>query len=337
MDFVESIISQTIDYSKAVGKKEIYCLGDIFESRKSQTLEILKCFERILNMLHSEGMVMKTISGNHDKTDYSSKESFLDSFKWHPAFILHQTFHRELKEVEGGFIAIDFMPFFEDEVWIQELRKGVNAETPKEKGVIKRYLMTHIGIDGVEVKGRVLNGIPKNLITPYYDKVYIGHYHDKNEVDERIKYIGATLQHDFGEKGGKGLTEINLESGDFKTIELESMKWETVEINLDEENDIEILDFINYKDSMTSLRVSLRGREEKIRNFPKNLLIESGIKVEAKVEIPKMELVKGENRELTLYYEDKEIKRQFDFFCQKSNFSEEDKKIGEFFLNKILN
>ena len=55
-------------------------------------------------------MQLICIPGNHDKTDYSRKNSFLDPFKYHPSLTLIEEYN-EFDLVEN--VRFHFIPYFE--------------------------------------------------------------------------------------------------------------------------------------------------------------------------------------------------------------------------------
>lgn len=169
--------------------------GDIFDSRKSQPQQNLLAFEYILVDL-LKGVEMYCIVGNHDKVDQSQKGSFLTPFKEHKNFHLIDTFGvLPLQDLD-----IYFLSFFTDEVF-QEYLHEISLMLDNRRKV----LLTHIDIKGFSMNSTTLSehGFETDVFT-LFDKVIVGHYHDNSEK-KNIEFIGATLQHNFGESETKGI------------------------------------------------------------------------------------------------------------------------------------
>lgn len=136
-------------------------LGDIFDSRISQRQDVLNAFSSILDMYARMEHKIYCIPGNHDKSDYSSDESFLDAFKYHKGFKLIT----ELDAFEIGGIICYFMPFFDNAIWLKEM----NNDVLKEKNHKTHVLFTHIAFqgsrnnDGSEVESDIKPSLFKKL------------------------------------------------------------------------------------------------------------------------------------------------------------------------------
>ena len=127
---VLSCVKEQIDFAKENEVKEVYFLGDIFNSRKSQSIEVLHAFMNILDYAESQNIKVVAIPGNHDKTDYKSEISFLDAFKHHPSLELI------VKPTLIGSVTL--IPFFDDSILIDLL----------ERQKPNKYLFSHFAVNG---------------------------------------------------------------------------------------------------------------------------------------------------------------------------------------------
>lgn len=324
IEIVKSIFRQAIKIALQHGLKYIYHLGDIFHSRKGQPQEILSIFDDILEEIKEAGLILVLIPGNHDKADYSSWKSFLKQYRYHPALNLIQKF--------GGIpitdkIYLSLLPYFEDENYLQYLNE---MQEHGSKGKIN-ILGTHIGVQGATMN----NGMPvESSITPThfkgFDLVLIGHYHDPQELaDGVIRYIGASLQHNFGEgelKGGVFLYE-DLTT---EVIPFEFPKYKTFEVDVISLTTKDVQDLKKEKEETgDNIRVILTGKEADIKAYNRKGLIDAGIKVESKEDkINKQEL---ESR--IEPFDSKSLNEEFDTFCTKDNL---DITVGKNYLNKAI-
>src|SRR6056297_1136440 len=106
IDAIKDLIDQQCQLAKKEGVEYLICLGDVFDSRKAQELTVLTAFGEILDNIHSYNLKMLTISGNHDKSDYTSYNSYIDSFAFHPAMV----YFREYNQYSIGDVKLHFMP-----------------------------------------------------------------------------------------------------------------------------------------------------------------------------------------------------------------------------------
>lgn len=324
IEVVRSIFRQTATKAKELGQDCIFHLGDIFHSRKGQTQEMLSVFDDILDELHKENINLILIPGNHDKQNYGSWESFLKSYRHHPALELIQ----EYDVYSDDDVNIHMLPFFEDEVYIDYLNKLKENNKFNDKNV----LLTHIGFSGAVMN----NGIPvDSAITPNHVRdfglVISGHYHDQQVLAEgHIKYMGAAMQHDFGENENKGLT-ILYDDLSTELFSLDFPKFKTFEIDAKEITLKDIADLKKEKEeSKDNIRIILTGDEKSIKAFNKQSLAEVGVKVEVKAD--KIDREDLEHR--VVPFDDKSLDEEFDAFCQKEDL--ENTEVGKKYLSKVL-
>ena len=74
---ITDLVKQQCELAEQLGVKTIIALGDILESRVAQREDVLTTFNEILDIVHTYNLKLVCIPGNHDKTVYSSRNSFL--------------------------------------------------------------------------------------------------------------------------------------------------------------------------------------------------------------------------------------------------------------------
>lgn len=281
---------ESIKFAKSKNISTIYHLGDLIDSRKAQPLSVLSAFKDILQLFEEQDMTLFAIPGNHCKTNYSSVDSFLLPFKTHPSFILKETWYSFMPDDNTVF---HFIPFFSDEKYRVELQKAV-SETTILKKELKHILFTHIGFSGARMNsGLIVDGIKPSEVA-MFDKVYVGHYHDKQNVGDNIHYIGASLQHNYGETPDKGLTIIYNDLT-FETVEVPTKRYHKLEVDIEKLEASDIKEIIEVsQNSNDNYRVVLVGTEEKIKSFNRQQLQVAGISVETKID--KIEKTEIEDR-----------------------------------------
>lgn len=319
----KSIFKQAVQVLKKhesdLKKWFIYHGGDIFDSRKAQPLDVLKeGFLDILDYLFDEGVTLVAIPGNHDKTSYASANSFLDVYATHPSLIL---------ERYGACVHLDkectlsMIPFFADEEYYQVL-KDFQVEEGR-----KNFLLTHIGVDGAIMNNglAVETNLSSNLFDRF-DKVLIGHYHDEQEMNDKIHYIGSSIQHNFGEDDNKGVTLL-YSDGKIERIPLDFPRYITREIDVKKlsMSDIKEMRENNENDSV---RIILTGKEQDVKSFNKQQLLDLGVKVELKQTPIDIEELQTRVEPFT----SKTLSESFKAFCKEKELNH---KVGLKYFNKI--
>lgn len=303
------LVTQQCELAKELKVTTLICLGDVFNSRKSQTLQCLGAFERILNIIYDYNLMLLSIPGNHDKTDYSSDKSFLDPFRHHPHFNLYSEYE-DFDIFEG--IRLHFFPFLKEDLWLSKfkyslLRDGVNI------------LCSHIAVngsrnnDGTEIE----NGINPSLFKDF-DKVFLGHYHDMQQPANNVFHLPSIQQNNFGENENKGFT-ILYEDGSHELVKSKFKEYIKVKIDVDKVSKKELNDLVTEYSSQTKdsyIRFILEGTEDKIKSINKDVLQSSGIDIKT---------VNKEIENVTVDFDEIEIKKytkddlldEFQMFCEE--------------------
>jgi len=179
IEIVKDIMAQAFMACAVADVEMIILGGDIFDSRKGQPMEVLNAWLEILDLARAKEIRIYCIPGNHDKTDYSKDESFLDVYNTHPNFELYDTEKGFHSPIEGN-LSIHFLPYYNDEVYFSILKKM------KVKKDGTNILFTHIGIDGAMANGNfAIESDLKAKAFNKFDHVYVGHYH--NFIDMKLQ------------------------------------------------------------------------------------------------------------------------------------------------------
>ena len=272
---VISIVNQAFKKAKSLKLRTIYVLGDIFDSRKSQTLKVLEAWKTILHTAKLEFIELRVIPGNHDKPLYHKEESYLDLYEDHPSMKLIRGYYA----FEEGEYMVHMIPFFDEKkVYPEYLARAVAATQLLPD--FKHILLTHIAVDGVRNNdGSEIEGTLSESSFDCFEKVFIGHYHDYQEVGNNIIYIGAIRQKNFGEDDKKGFT-VFYDDGTYELIKSEFKQFKTVRIDLNTSTEKEINQLIEEsKFDEGHVRFKLTGSKEKIKSIDKSKFESVGIDV----------------------------------------------------------
>lgn len=310
---VIDIFRQAIAQAQKLGLKVIYHAGDIFDSRKHQTLATLSAFALILQMFEDAGMILRAIPGNHDKPDYFSPNSYLDVYQKYSSLELV----REYNRFPHGDVMVHMIPFFDEkESYPFYLKK---AEISKAMNL--NILITHVAVDGV--KNNDGSEIEETLSTSKFknfDKVIVGHYHNKQEVGN-VVYCGSAYQKDFGEDEDKGVT-VMYEDGSLEQIKLDFPRFETVKIDLNVVTPQELEKALKtHGGSEDNIRFKFSGTKEKLAALDRSKYAKAGIDVKTEQDDPEIDLDYAELAEFSGFDKGK-ILDEWDEFSEKHKIEE---------------
>jgi len=275
----------------------------------------------------SHDVCMVGIPGNHDKLDYTSKSSYLDIFKDHPNFMLYDEYG--CKEIVDQEIYVHLIPYFDEKSEFANQFAKVKMQPNA-----MNYLITHIAINGVSNND---GSVVDTAITPNsfhkFKKVFVGHYHNKQDVLSNIHYIGSIRQNNYGEDTDKGMIVI-YENGFHEQIKLNSIEYHTVKIDIDKASDEEITKLCTkWGDSQNNVRFKFEGTKAKIDALDKTKFDLLDIDVKCTYNDPNVDLSYKDAVTFTGF--DKEsIIEEWDGFCKEN--LELDHKLGTEYLQKIL-
>ena len=303
----------------------IFHLGDVFTSRKSQTLSVMNALRDNLNKFLS---VTYMIPGNHDKVDLRSETSYLDFFSRGPYIRIVRDFDHVFFDKTHFWL----LPYFKEDEYIERLKK-INFE--KKKGE-RHFLLTHVGIEGVKNNDNsiVINNIRQTLFDKF-DIVFIGHYHNSSELGTNIQYIGSAYQNNFGETSyDKGFTLI-YNDGTYTRIKSSFPQYNSIKIDLNtvKKEKIESLLKIWGNKKGVFVKIKVSGVKEKVKAFDKLRFEDQGILIETDYDDIRSEIEKATAKELITYTSSTLI-GEFKEFCLDNDLNVNQ---GLFYLKKKLN
>ena len=257
---VYEILDEALNVAEKRKIRQHIWLGDVFESRVSQRQEILNALTSIIELYAERGHHIICISGNHDKVDYNSVFSFLDEYKYHPNFDLIT--QAGFREIQG--IPCYFVPFFNEAKWLEEFNKFESIK----KGSL---LFSHIAVQGsVNNDGTKVQSTIKPSLFKSFKRVYLGHYHNSQEIGTNIFHLGSLQQNNFGEDPDKGFW-ILTENGNVELVQSScGQQYKKLVINLDEVDHKKATSMIKkFKEGNSDcrLRVELTGESAAVKAF----------------------------------------------------------------------
>lgn len=299
-------------FKKAIDEKisNIILLGDIFQSRIAQRLEVLNSFGRILQKASTMDIDITCIPGNHDKTSYESYDSFLDQYKYHAnCWLFEKPYTTQFTELPN--VKIVFMPFFKEEMWHDLYLKQV--EELKDDNNI---LFTHIAVNGsVNNDGStVRSNLTQDLFKKHFKAVFSGHYHDHQTIGI-FHHLPSICQSNYGENELKGFT-ILYDDLSYEIVQLDFDKYLTIKIDLNKISKKNIQKEIDkYKDSYKFLRVEFLGDESQLKSIDKKVFTSQGVDVKFKQFSVQEEELKAE----FVKFNSSSIIDEFAYWCEKED------------------
>jgi DNA repair protein SbcD/Mre11 len=324
----KDLIKQKIALAKQLKVKNLFCAGDIFIERKARPLIDLKYFDDILYLIWEEGLELFLIPGNHDKVNYKSDDSYLLTYKHYPHIHLYET----VSSLEIGENNIfHFLPYYDEitPIYVENLRK---LQPNKNK---INNLITHISINSVKNNERnvVMNDI-REVFFKDFTNVFVGHYHDRQDVGKNIHYIGSLNQGNFGEDNNKGFT-ILYEDGSFEYTKSKFKEYKQIEIKVDENFSLKQIDDLlkENENSTNHTRFSFLGKEMFLKNIDKKYIERYGFDVKMKqIEVENgIELAKKEE---FVNFTKGNLMDEFKEFCEEKKI--ENNKYGVEVLTRHL-
>lgn len=271
IDVVMDLIVQMCDLADKVGCDDLLMLGDIFDARPAQKQGVLIAFNNILDYIGSRNKTVHIISGNHDKSNYLSHDSYLTPYENHPAINLINT-PKYLKN-KGASFDMYFIPYYdENKMWIKEYEALISEHPIAEKSI----LFSHIAVTGsVNNDGTTIENSLSPLLFKDFFKVFLGHYHNFSQVGKNIFHLQSPYQTSFGEDNQKGFTLI-YSDGSHEFVKSKFKEYKTITVDVDSLTSKEIKELSK---SEGNIRIEIKGDKNKIDALNLSPLKNSGIKV----------------------------------------------------------
>lgn len=312
IDTVFEIIVQVVNLCRQNSINCIFLGGDIFTSRVGQPQSVLSAFAGILDYIQENDIVVVCIPGNHDKTDYTSVESFLDAYDGRNGFTLYKQYG--CINVAEHNLRFHFVPYFDEKLkYKQYLDQAISNVTLD----VKNILFTHIAISGVKNNdgSEVSNEFNSSSFSAFF-KVLVGHYHNRQLFDN-IVYTGSCYQGNFGEDEYKGCTVI-YDDGSIEFLGLSFPKYTTLYLDkeaLSEMNENDITDVDG------NVRLKLNFKPDAIESKKLQLLQAAGMKLEYEYEVST-----SIDNEVKSKFDHSDIISYFNQWCEAEGI--QDKEVG---------
>lgn len=310
-DQVLNIFKQAVLVVKKYKLKELYHFGDHFTARSSQKLKTLLDFKKILDFLEKEDVILITIPGNHDKTDQSSTDSYLQIYNSSHLKVYSEEIILQIKN-----ITICLLPYFTEEEYERRL-KCLKEEVINSSN--KTILGTHFGINGVlNNDGSKVNSTVEVGRYKAFDLTLIGHFHNYNKVTNKVFYIGSGKPKNFGEDSNKGCVVVN-DDLTMERIKFDFIEYEKIEITNFETTEIDkLLKIYKSQTDEKKIRFEFVGTEEDFLKIDKKKINQLGIEVTTINTTSVKEIEEASETKMSLNLSTKDILDKFKKYSDKN-------------------
>lgn len=237
-----------LDYAVKNSCEAIVILGDIFHTRGHIAIPVYNAVYRLLEEASSRKMPLYLYPGNHD---------FVDLKAMHADHSLHSLFmYGSMSKlidkpslVETDSFALGIIPFSLDIEAISLASQQLYPFASKrlKPNTKQTILMLHHSVDGAITgshEWKMPNRLNVSDLYQGWDHIFSGHYH-KHQNIEKLWYVGAPLQHDFGERTyTPGFIHL-LADGSWKHI-VNTSSPKFVIMETEDSKDLSALDSHNY-------------------------------------------------------------------------------------------
>ena len=318
-ELINKFYLQAIDICKKKKIENLIMMGDFFESRQALSIEVLLAANQVFSYLNESKLNLFFISGNHDQSR-SDKPSYFSVFK---PYFKNIEFYEELKikELSDLKLSLTFLPYKEKE--FEQFYKEISDYFKVKVEDWKYVLFGH----------QEANKIPIEIQIKY-DKVFLGHIHDKENISDRTMYIGSAFQQNFSEDTNKGFTILydDLSTSQIK-FEFKEYVIQHIDLNVFDENQSKEFILKFKKDYPNKfLRVILEGFNKEVTDL-KIFCKQNNVDCLSNIQ----NMLDGEVYSEEISFKslsDEKIKNYFDEFIEKETINQEVKDLLYNYINK---
>lgn len=229
----------TFDKQNIAGREQ--SLGSIWKA----FVDPLSDLSNLIGVTGSQQFLISMLLGNHEiGTGLSALEPFkntnigvIDGFK--------------IDEYDDCIIA--YIPWVRDDgrnevdQWLQQIKERFGKTKGKMKIVIGHLTVRGAQLNsGIRLMGSEFELTQEQLESTGADLIVLGHIHKRQQIGDRIWYVGTLSQNDFGEEGNpSGFLLIDTEARTHEFIDIEAPKYHTIKEG--DERTVGNQDYIKYR------------------------------------------------------------------------------------------
>lgn len=318
--------NEALEICERLNIREIAIGGDLFQSRVSQTLDVLLTIHDMLLLTALAGINITLAEGNHDQVDQEALRGYCHIFDQHPFVTVVDDF-LTLENPAWDFVLHMMSYFPENGSFTGRLQALAAGSLAAGK---RNYLYIHQGINGA-LANPAEDELPVHIFEPF-DKVFVGHYHNRSKIaGTQIEYIGSARQFNFGEDIYKGYTVLYTD-GSYEFIPNEAnTRYHVIEVPA-AKVDVHLLDRIDEMKADKRCRIKVRVTGSSTDTIDKKRILEAGA---SKVELvcADAEVIETPEEGVLEKFDAGRIRQSYEEFCGRRSI--EDVALGLSYLSKI--
>lgn len=207
--------------------------GDLFHERRHVVTQAFSKVYEALSMFAVDRMPLFMIHGNHDQADKAGKFHALKPFGAF-AVVADEPGWTALTGRNGETVDILAVPYIED---TNHLLGIVNEPAPDTDN--PKIFLGHFGVDGAKLGADFVYSnsnepVIGNIPVGRFSAGFLGHFHMHQQLAPNFWYVGAPLQHNWGDRGQKrGYMIYDTETTEAEFVELtDAPRFEEVSVHL---------------------------------------------------------------------------------------------------------
>lgn len=238
VDCVQAI-QEVLQYAKDNNIENVWFTGDLFHVKSTLRTEAHSVVYSVLKEAGHSGLRITMIPGNHDFADRGGFRHSLEAYD----SITGITVASEPKLIGFKDVSVLAVPYVDNLVQLKDTIIDIGTHKTTKPTIFLGHAGVQgsiVGSDYVLVSDRDLD--PTDL--PMADFCFFGHYHEHQLITSNSIFVGALLQHNWGDVGGKrGFLDVTISGKDvtFKRIETKSPKFIVAKGTIPESN---TMDFV---------------------------------------------------------------------------------------------
>ena len=199
--------------------------GDLFHVRRTINVAAFNAVYEAMAKFSVHGIPLVMIHGNHDQADRAGTQHSVHAFRTF-CNVVDDPGWMMVSGKSGEPYAIMAVPYMEN---VEQLRQVVTTPCPMSK--VPKLMLAHLGIQGAKVGSDFVYINPhdagvEDLNCEAFDAVYLGHYHLHQQIAPNAWYIGAPLQHNWGDRDQwRGFLIYDAEAKTHRKIPLKAPKF----------------------------------------------------------------------------------------------------------------
>lgn len=262
-----SCIAQIVQYCKQEKVDLVLFGGDLFHVRRNISVPAFNAVYEAMSGFAEAGIPVVLIHGNHDQADKHGNDHSIHALR---------TFLTVVDEpgwvtITGGESKTRYdvlaVPYTENVDQLKEVLGTRGPDNPENPTI----LLGHLGVQGARVGADFVYSNPHDPVVDTFDGGrfdigFLGHFHEHQQLNDRLWYIGAALHHNWGDKNTqRGFLVLETDTLTFEQVPLSAPRFVELEIHGTRTKNIPDLDgdFVR----VVSKRAWSKDRQDRVKEM----------------------------------------------------------------------